>query len=91
MKRKVNLTQKEVQGMIIKECNRLGIPHPDHKHGYTGRLISSFLSKDELVKFNNWMGGQTCGLDTKYGVISYVSDVLRGVDLIRNNTPTYFD
>jgi len=68
------------------------LPKPLHKIGYTYSEIESFLTKKELKKFNDWMYGQTCGVDENTGQhLIYAWDVQRFVDMVRKGTPTYWD
>lgn len=68
------------------------IHKPDHKYGYTNKLIKSIMTKEEFKKFNKWMGGQTCAMDdvTKE-IITYPCDVLRFLEMVRVGKPTYWD
>lgn len=73
-------------------AQQIGIPEPDHKHGYTALRIASFMTKKELKSFNNWMYGQTCALDEKTKqCVYYKHDVERFINLIRKGTPTSWD
>jgi hypothetical protein len=76
----------------IKDAiKRLNLPTPDSPYGFSSRLLENSLPPSEYLKFGEWMDGQTCMLDEKLGVINYTHDVIRGIDLIRNKKPTYWD
>ena len=80
----------------IKKSTRMHehaqIPEPNHKMGYTGDFIETFLSKSELKKFWQWMRGQTCTRDEKTKeFVYYTYDVVRFVEMTRKNIPTLWD
>lgn len=73
-------------------AQQVGIPEPDHEHGYTTLRIASFMTKEELKSFSNWMYGQTCAWDEKLKECIYYShDVERFIASVRKNIPTYWD
>ena len=75
----------------LADLKRLRLPEPDHAYGFSQKVLEANLSSKEFEAFNKWMYGQTMMLDEKLGPIVYTHDVIRGVDLIRNRIPTYFD
>lgn len=76
---------------VLNDIKRLALPTPDHEYGYSTKLLQDNLSSTEFKKFGEWMNGQTCMVDEKLGIINYTHDVIRGIDLIRNKQPTYWD
>jgi hypothetical protein len=75
----------------LASLKRLGLPEPDHDYGFSENLLKTSLSSVEYRKFCKWMNGQTMMIDDKLGGICYTHDVIRGIDLIRHGTPTYWD
>lgn len=75
----------------LADIKRLGLPEPDHDYGYSWPLLKKGLSASEYKQFSKWMHGQTQLLDPKLGTIAYTHDVIRGIDMIRNKKPTYWD
>jgi hypothetical protein len=83
--------KKRWRQSTLSDLIRLNLPAPDHEYGFSDGLLQSHLSPGEWKKFARWMYGQTCMLDAKLGTINYTHDVIRGLDLIRHGTPTYWD
>lgn len=67
------------------------VPKPDHKWGYSDKLIRKILTPEEYIKFCAWMTGQTVAWDEKLGGITYKWDLDRFLDCIRKGIPTYWD
>lgn len=75
-----------------KSKKEIQLPNPKHKRGYTFEEIKSFLTEKEFKRFNDWIYGQTCGIDEKTNeLLIYAWDVQRFVEMVRNNVPTYWD
>lgn len=91
-KKKVPTKKAKKPNLDAVIINEKVIPKPDHKHGYTNKLIKSIMTKEEFKKFNKWMCGQTCVMDdiTKE-IITYPYDVLRFLEMVRLGKPTYWD
>lgn len=85
-----DLPQKWHQS-TLNDIERLQLPSPDHEYGYSSKWLKKNMTESEWSKFNEWTYGQTCLVDEKLGLINYTHDVIRGLDLIRNNVSTYFD
>ncbi len=83
--------KKKWHKSTMSDILRLKLPTPDHEYGFSGPLLKKSLSPDEFKKLGDWMYGQTCMIDEKLGTIMYTHDVIRGIDYIRNGTPTFFD
>jgi len=83
--------KKKWHQSVLNDLKRLGLPEPDHDYGFSTDLLKAHFSKPEFERFCEWMNGQTCMLDDKLGTINYTHDVIRGIDFIRNGTPTYWD
>lgn len=77
--------------MKRKKQIKLKLPKPSHEYGYTVSQLDTFMSEDEISKFNKWMEGQTCAYDQDLGCIVYACDVERFLRLVRFGTPTYWD
>lgn len=75
----------------LDDIKRLNLPTPDHKYGFSSKLLKENLTEREWAKFATWMNGQTCMVDDTLGLINYTHDVIRGIDLIRHKKATYWD
>jgi hypothetical protein len=77
----------------------LDIEPPDYEckyesyKGYTwSKLYTMFKDYEEEKKFIDWMDGQTMGLHPVTNeTIVYEDDVIRGLAMLRNKIPTYWD
>lgn len=88
-KKKTRVKKATVKQTFAQE---VGIPEPDHVHGYTDENLRSFLTKKEHKQFWKWMYGQTCAFDKELNqCIAYGHDVMRFVELVRKGKPTYWD
>lgn len=77
---------------FVRMHEHADIPAPNHKMGYTWKLLETFLTKTELKKFGKWIYGQTCSMDMKTKeTIYYTYDVVRFVEMTRKNIPTLWD
>ena len=76
---------------VIDDLKRLHLPKPNHDYGFSAALLQNTLTPMEFAKFDEWMYGQTCVRDENLGLIYYTTDVIRGIDLIRNGKQTFWD
>lgn len=83
--------RKQWHQSTLNDIKRLGLPEPDHEYGFSATLLKKSLSRIHMSKMEKWMCGQTCMLDDALGSIWYTHDVIRGMDMIMNGTPTYWD
>lgn len=67
------------------------IPPPANPLGYTDEEMLTFMTDEEYRKMCRWMAGQTCTSDDEGRMLIYPHDVWRGLRLIREGVPTYFD
>lgn len=81
---------KKIAPKKSKKADSL-IPKPKHKLGYTYEELKTFLTVKELKKFNEWIYGQTCAINNQGQFVYYAWDVERFIDLVRKDTPTYWD
>lgn len=87
---KYNGLKKKYWKSLRAALKELELPEPAHPYGFRDSQLLESLSKTEYKKFWKWMYGQTMMMD-EGEPIAYTEDVLRGVQLIRYGTPTYWD
>lgn len=79
------------QPSTLNDLKRLGLK-PDHAYGFRESTLKKQITKEEAVKLDKWMFGQTVMIDEPSGEhVWYTHDVIRGLDLVRHGKPTYWD
>lgn len=69
---------------------RVELPKRQYQHGYSYDELADFMSEEELLKFNKWIGGQTCAVEDDQ-IIYFSWDVQRFLENVRTGSKTYWD